>query len=302
MGELGPLVGWAAIALCGGVLGACGNAHAGGQDGFTVDDSGAGTTDAAPAPETDSQSPGPVFSSDGALTDDTSDGCPESATLVYVTGESGDLWSFYPPTLKFTRIGPLTCLSSPTHMTVDRQANAWVVANGLLYKASTKNASCAAVPTWTMQNTFPDFALTFIGTTNAIDNTLYIMGESNLGKFDVSSGAVTVLGPAPTPFADGDMTSNGKGGLFFLLDQEMLVLYDVSPANGAVLSMATINATGGGDQALAYWGGDFYAFEDNVINQYDPSTKATKVLGTAPLSITGAGQSTCVPQVQPPTQ
>ena len=246
----------------------------------------------------------PVLTGDGGGGDggfgDASAGCPESATLVYVTGVGSQLWSFYPPTLKFTLIGTLSCLSSPTHMTVDRQANAWVVSSGMIYKASTANAACSAVPTWTPNfGDFTDFALTFVGTTNTVDNTLYLMGNS-LGKFNIATGALTTIAAAPDPNPIGDMTSNGDGTLFFLLDHTNVTLFDLSPANGSVISQAPIAATGGGAQALAFWGGSFYAFENNIIYQYDPIKKTTKSLGMAPLQVTGAGQSTCVPKVPPP--
>ena len=94
----------------------------------------------------------------------------------------------------------------------------------------------------------------------------------------------------------GDMTTNGDGTLYFLNDAPTLNLYDINPANAAVKKTYTIpNASGGGDQALAYFGGRFYAFEDDVVYEYDPVANTTKNLGMAPISVTGAGQSTCVP-------
>jgi hypothetical protein len=237
---------------------------------------------------------------DGSPSDGATDGateCPLAATLVYVTGEDDDLWSFYPPTLKFTEIGMFNCLSFPTHMTVDRQGNAWVVADGNIYKASTKDATCTAAPTWTPHLQFDDFALTFIGTSNTIDPHLYIMSETKLGLFDVPAGSVTVIGNAPVADALGDMTSNGDGTLYFLWDTTTPTLYNVDPTNASVIKSTPLSpATGGGDQALAYWGGEFYAFENNVIWQYEPKTGAVWTPGSAPLSVTGAGQSTCVPK------
>ena len=231
--------------------------------------------------------------------------CPPSAKLVYVTGQGSKLYSFYPPTLKFTLIGTLTCLSSPTHMTVDRQGAAWVVSGGNIYKASTLDASCAAVPTWAPHpQDFSDFALTFLGTTNAPDTTLYMLGSSAfgqavLGTFNTATGAVTHVGMPNVLSPAGDMTTNGDGTLYFLMDQPQLALYELSPA-GQVLKTLAPQATGGGDQALAFYGGSFYAFENGTIYQFDPMTHATKSVGTAPLLVTGAGQSTCVPIVAPP--
>ena len=180
-------------------------------------------------------------------------------------------------------------------------ANAWVVAGGRIYKASTANASCAAVPTWSFNFAFADFALTFIGVTNTVDNTLYLMNNSaQVATFDIASGKVTTVGNANIPSSPGDMTSNGDGTLYFLRDVANPTLYQLSPQSAATLGSWPITAAGGGSQALAFWGGSFYAFENDAISQYDPVKKTTSPLGTAPLKVTGAGQSTCVPKVPPP--
>jgi hypothetical protein len=307
---------WRWLAVAG--LGACGGA---GSSGFNNADSG--TTDADKGhPDSgamhDAGRPHLVTDSGsmdtGGPIDATADAqgeCPASATLIYVTGEDNHLWSFYPQALlypdagigaAFTDIGPLTCLTGPTHMTVDREPSAWVVANGRIFKASTKDASCAAVPTWTPHPVaFSDFALTFVGVTSAIDNNLYLLSGSDLGLFDVAAGTVTSVGPPPLPGAFGDMTSDGDGTLYFLEDAAKLTLYNMDPTTGSVISKTPIpGATGGGTQALAFWGGSFFAFESNVIHQYDPKAMTTTSLGLAPLQVTGAGQSTCVPKVPPP--
>lgn len=300
---------------------ACGGAHSSGFDPTDLGQMDAGLSTDGPSPSTapvavadDASGPvpssGAIFVGSDASADDANadDGCPEAAKLVYVTGPGSQLWSFYPPTLKFTLIGTMSCLASPTHMTVDRKGSAWVVSNGGLYKASTADASCAAVPTWTLQGNFPDFALTFLGTTNATDNTLYMLAASSvgtggiLGTFDIVAGSVTTIGQVQVPSARGDMTTRADGKLYYLMDQNPPTLFELAPASAAVIQSSAIQATGGGDQALAFWGGSFYAFEDNVIYQYDPTKQTTTSLGNAPLSITGAGQSTCVPTVPPPAK
>jgi hypothetical protein len=250
---------------------------------------------------------GPNFGGEGgggpANDDASTDGCPASATLVYVTGEGDKLYSFYPPDQTFTLIGKFDCLTSPTHMTVDRQGNAWVVAGGKLYKASTTDASCTAVSTWKSNNTYSDFSLTFVGVSMMVDNTLFVLNDSSkLSSFDIASGTLTPIGNVGTSATLGDMTSNGDGSLYFLQDVSTPVLYNFSPSDASTVSTNSINATGGGSQALAFWGGRFYAFEDSDINEYDPMMKTTKSIGTAPLQVTGAGQSTCVPKVPPTTK
>ena len=250
---------------------------------------------------------GPSFGGEGGNpngdTDAATDGCPPSATLVYVTGQGDKLYSFYPPDQTFTLIGKFSCLTNPTHMTVDRQGNAWVVAGGQIYKASTADASCTAASTWKPNISYSDFSLTFVGITNNVDNTLFVLNNSSkLSSFDIGSGALTNIGNVSTSATLGDMTSNGDGTLYFLKDVSTPVLYNFSPADASTIGSNPLQATGGGSQALAFWGGRFYAFESSDIHEYDPMMKSTKKIGTAPLSVTGAGQSTCVPKVPPTTK
>jgi hypothetical protein len=240
---------------------------------------------------------------DGSFDAVSPDDCPPSATLVYVTGVGDKLYSFFPPTLTFTLVGQFNCLSSPTHMTVDRQATAWVVAGGRIYKASTKDATCTEVSTWQPDPTFNDFALTFVGVKDPVDTTLYLLNDSrNLARFDVSSGASTPINSVDPTATLGDMTSNGDGTLYFLQDIFTPVLWNIDPQTGATIAHQALSAAGGGSQALAFWGGSFYAFENSTIYQYDPAAKTTTSLGSAPLMVTGAGQSTCVPKIPPPAK
>jgi hypothetical protein len=229
----------------------------------------------------------------------TSDGgtCPASALMIYVTGQPAELWSFWPPTFTFKKIGTLTCTSSPTHMTVDRLGNAWVVASGNVYKTSTLNASCSLLSTWKQQTGFFDFAVSLVGLTNT-DTSLYVLGQSQLARFDIVSGSFNIVGTPAVPSTGGDMTSNGDGTLYFLQAYTTPhPLFELDPSNAKVLKTYNVNAAGTGSQALAYFGGRFYAFENNIVYEYDPLTNGIKTLGTAPLTVTGAGQSTCVPTV-----
>jgi hypothetical protein len=228
---------------------------------------------------------------------DATANCPPEATLIYITGSGGALYSFWPPSSTFTFIGNLTCTSAPTHMTVDRHGVAWVVADGQLFRASTTDATCVDVPNWTKpSHGFADFALTFIGTTDG-DTSLYLMGEPpSLGLFDTQTGTFDVVGATTIPgTGGGDMTSNEDGHPYFLDDVSNPVLYELDPKTAATIKSFPINAPGGGSQALAYFGGLFYVFENNLVSSFDTVTSTTASLGVAPIEVTGAGQSTCVP-------
>jgi hypothetical protein len=290
--------------VLGAAMGACGASERRDEGAPVGDDGGRQAGDGARDARTSDGSlvEGATLFGDAGLLDARSAGdvdaaaCPPAATTIYVTGEPAELWSFWPPTFTFTKIGNLSCTSSPTHMTVDRNANAWVVAGGNIYKTSTLTAACAALSTWTPQLNFADFALSMVGVTST-DTTLYLLGSSSLASFDIASGAFNVIGSPVVGSFFGDMTSNGDGSLYYL---QGLVsphpLYQITPATAMVTRTYQVNAPGTGSQALAYFGGRFYAFESNTVYEYDPVTNAVTTLGTAPLNVTGAGQSTCVPQ------
>jgi hypothetical protein len=263
--------------------------------GFTDPGSGSSSSGSSGSPP-----PFPISGDGGSKADSSaSNECPESATAVYVTGVGNKLYSFYPPTQKFTLVGTFDCLDNPTHMTIDRLGNAWVVANGQLYKASTADAKCAAINNWSFNINYSDFSLSFVGNQNT-DTTLYLLNNaSKLSAFDTASGTLKTIGNVAVSNTIGDMTSNGDGSLYFLQDVSTPKLYKFDTTNGMTQSSATLAATGGGSQALAFWGGRFYAFENDAIYEYDPGPKTTKPLGTSPLQVTGAGQSTCVPKVPP---
>lgn len=225
--------------------------------------------------------------------------CPASAKLVYVTGPDADLYSFYPPTLAFTKIGKIACTSAPSHMTVDRHGIAWVVSDGRLYRVSTADAACAEVTTWTPDvKRFADFSLAFIGTTASDDDPLYVLGQTSelLASFDATSGAVTPIGTATLTASIGDMTTDGDGRLYLLVDEDPRTLVQLDPASAKSLASYEVNSAPVSDQALAYYGGAFYVFEGTLLFRYDLSTtKQAVALGSSPISVTGAGQSTCVP-------
>lgn len=293
---LGCLVAWG-----------CGNAQRSafegdsGQPGTGLGDAGAATLDDASSGADsalfgDSSGPGPEA---GPPAEAGGGSCPANAQMVYVTGEPAELWSFWPPTFTFTKIGNLTCTDSPTHMTVDRTGTAWVVGDGNVYQTSTTTAACSLATKWQPQSAFPDFAVSFVGLTNN-DTSLYLLGSDNneLGEFDIASGSFKVIGTPAVSGTGGDMTSIGDGKLWYLeAYTSPHPLYQIDPTTANVLQTLSVNAPGEGSQALAYFGARFYAFEDNVVYEYDPASGAIQTLGNAPLEVTGAGQSTCVPTV-----
>jgi hypothetical protein len=269
-----------------------------GAHGFGAD----GTNDSGSGPAMPGGDSGVVTFVDAGAPPPADDDCPAEAKLVYLAGNLDELWSFYPPTLTFTKVGRLSC-PSPWHMTVDRKGVAWLVSNGQLYNASTKDATCTPVPTWKSTTTLYDFALTFVGTATEPNALLYLVDDSGaLSSFDPGSGTVAKVG---TPFSSvitGDMTSNGDGTIYYSDQTPPHPLHEIAPSDGAMLSTATTGISASGTQALAFWGGIFYVFVSRDLYGYDPKTKTTQLVATnaTTFAVTGAGQSTCVPQTAPP--
>jgi len=290
------------------LLAGCGG---GSSSGFGFPDSGTPltATDSGKTPGplrlTGSDASAPPLTANDASTSGSADAngdCPPSARLIYVTGSSNQLFSYNPETADFTLIGTFDCLENPTHMTVDRTGTAWVVANSLLFTASTSNAHCTQVASWKSDGfTFSDFALSFVGTTG-IDTTLYVLDDdANLASFDTATGVRTMITQLSTlSDTQGDMTSNGDGHLYFIHDVPDQTLYELTPTTGAIVSSWVTTETGGGSEALAFYGGLFYDFLDSDVYTFDPMTHVASSIGTAPLEVTGAGQSTCVPKSAPP--
>jgi|GEM_PF-3449278 len=298
--RIGALLGLGLLALwgCSGARGGSGFAPDGGRTGTGPGSGGPGTGDDASLGDDAGLSSG-GGAQDAAPPGDGGGSCPANAQMVYVTGQPAELWSFWPPTFTFTKIGNLTCTSNPTHMTVDRNGTAWVVGDGNVYQTSTKTAACSVAAKWQPQASFSDFADSFVGVTNN-DTSLFLLSQDTgqLGRFDIASGGFGVVGTPSVSAPGGDMTSIGDGKLWFLeAYTSPHPLYEIDPATAMVVKTQNVNAPGTGSQALAYFGARFYAFENNIVYEYDPAGNTIKTLGNAPLQVTGAGQSTCVPTV-----
>ncbi len=300
--RLGVLAFTLAAGGCGGGGGASGFGGGGGSPSKPSGSTDGGTTSLPTGSDGAAPRLQPTDAGGTASTPDGGVDCPPSAQLIYITGSSNQLYSYAPQTATFTLIGTFDCLQNPTHMTVDRTGTAWVVANSQLYTASTANAHCSAVANWQVDTTqFFDFSLTFVGTT-AMDNTLYVVDDAaRLASFNTQTGARAVITSlAGLTDAQGDMTSNGDGHLYFIHDITAQELYEITPATGAIVSSWVTGETGGTSEALAFYGGLFYDFLNSAVYTFDPATKIATSIGTAPLQVTGAGQSTCVPSSAPP--
>jgi hypothetical protein len=269
--------------------------------------------DAAPdvldASEEDALPPIDAFPDVPILTD-----CPDAgATLVYVITSQNELYSFYPPTLAFTKIGTVACpsASSPFSMAVDRVGFAYsVFTDGTLFQVNTANAACKPTTYVPDQQGFLTFGMGYSGEPDGGD-TLYVaeanfMGNSKgLGSIDTNSFVLSFVGPFNPPLGACELTGTHDGRLFAYctpMSGNGSTIAEIDRTTGNVIASNSLNVGNSNDAfAFAFWGGQFWIFTgpgggSSTVTQYDPVSKSETTVAMLASTIVGAGVSTCAPQ------
>jgi hypothetical protein len=234
--------------------------------------------------------------------------------LVYVIGANYHLFSFDPPTLAFTEIGPINCndgTNTPFSMGVDRQGIARVVftADGKLFRVSTKTASCQPTPYVPGQHGFRTFGMGYTADTDGGGETLYVASvfTDRLGAID-DSYVLRPIGPFVPRISDVELTGTGGGQLFGFWSRSNTdpdsFISQIDPQTARVTGQVTLTGVSQGFAwAFAFWGGDFYVFTSpngglSQVTRYSPADGGSieVVVPQAPTEIVGAGVSTCAPQ------
>ncbi|MEO7110737.1 MAG: hypothetical protein ABI183_09890 [Polyangiaceae bacterium] len=255
------------------------------------------------------------------------DDCPDaSVTFIYLISEARELYSYNPVDGIFRDIGTVNCPTTFTQafsMAVDRQGTAYVLfygqpdpsqpAQGDLFRVSTANASCKAIPEYAPnQAGFNVFGTGFATNGGGPSESLYVQGAGDfqsatgLATIDTTTFNVTFLGNNNPAILGGELTGTGDGRLFgfFELDQSgTFNLGELDKTNGQLLSQTPVGGgivTGTGF-SVAFWGGDFFFFTvpdgNTVATRYRPSDQSyANVASLAGVTIVGAGVSTCAPQ------
>ncbi len=248
--------------------------------------------------------------------------CPDAgATLIYVISQMNDLFSFYPPTAQFTRIGTIQCpslpRSTPFSMAVDRNGIAFVVfTSGELFRVSTATASCAPTGFVMNQGGFSStFGMGFSRDPNGVTETLYLAGDpgaslfgspSILGGVDPQTLQLRTVGTfSPSIFAP-ELTGTGAGDLFAFYapnpgDSSHTAVGQIDENTARVLAETPLpGVTLSEGWAFAFWGGDFYFFTapsgSSIVTRFRPSDDSIVQVGSTSDIIVGAGVSTCAPQ------
>jgi len=272
--------------------------------------------------------PNPGDLGDGSANPFTSDdggpqniqGCADAAKLVYVVTIGGSLYSFDPPSLTFTKVGHLSCLSQgqPNSMAIDRSATAWVnYTSGEIFKVSTKDASCEST-NWQPRGLGQSFSTMGMGfSVNAqgsSDETLFVSdvnqsgGGQGLAKLDLGSMMLSMVGKFGPPHAGGaaELTGTGDGRLYGFFPQGSAGLSQLNKSNAQMVDNATLAIPGGTVAwAFSFWGGVFYLYTSpcdgficntgSTVTKYDPASKTSTPVKQVPFIIDGAGVSTCAP-------
>lgn len=239
--------------------------------------------------------------------------CADAGTqYIYVITEQNELFSFYPPTLGFSKIGDISCTSSstPFSMGVDRSGIAYsVFQDGQLFEISTLNAACKPTTYKPGQAGFSTFGMGFSGAADA-GETLYVAASTNqnprLGMIDTQTFALSVIGAfKPKTSGQCELTGTGDGHLYaFCLPQFGTGgdLLNLDPTNANIISEVSVGVGTAQDAfAYAFYGGVFYIFTGpsntgSTVTEFDPITLKTKVVASLTSTIVGAGVSTCAPQ------
>lgn len=268
--------------------------------------------------------------------------CDERAELVYVVDNDDNLRSFDPRLLDegknpFTLIGEMDCpagpswpdwgsrVPSPFSMSVDRDANAWVLyTSGEIFHVSTEDASCQSTSFSKGQEDFELFGMGFVADApGSSKESLWIAGTTawdlpdvtgDLGYIDTESLEVTRVGTLPSgPANSPELTGTGDGELFGFYPGSRYYSSRV-----AMIDKADARHDDGSDWrftepgddvrgwAFAHWGGKFYIFvttdewlgDNSQVLLFDPATgDAEPLMDDLPYTIVGAGVSTCAPVV-----
>ena len=257
----------------------------------------------------------------GGVTDVNSQ-CPPAARPVYAVEadvddptNQGTLLRFDAEALTFTEIGQLACPavedSTPFSMSVDREANAWVLYNsGELFKVSTADASCEASGFNPGQSGYSVFGMGFVlNQPDSPEETLYVAGGSGPASGNTPRiGYVTFPNLALTDVAEisgwPEMSGTADAELWgFFPGTNPPRVSRVVPATGAELDVIPIDGIDGDPNAwaFAHWGGQFFIFYKSITDESTRVFRVTKagvideVITDSGRYIVGAGVSTCAP-------
>jgi hypothetical protein len=256
---------------------------------------------------------------------DGPDICPDAgSTLVYVITQSNDLFSFYPPTLTFTRIGPVSCPAAPRttpfSMAVDRRGiGLSVFSDGTLYQIDMATAACRGTTFQPDQVGFQTFCMGYAansGDGGDAGETLYVAdcdvtlgpmmmkpNSKGLAILDTTLLTLSYVAPFSQGIPGPELTGTGDGRLFGFYTNVIgsgSHIVQIDRGTGTLLQDYPLQVgTPQDGYAFAFWGGVFWVFTSGTlgtfVTRFDPTTGSETNVATMPEGVVGAGVSTCAP-------
>jgi hypothetical protein len=241
--------------------------------------------------------------------------CPDAgSTLIYVITQQNELFSFYPPTLAFGRIGTIACPvtdgATPYSMAVDRRGIAYsVFTDGQLFRIDTANAACSATAYQARQmgEPFYNFGMGYAG--DQLSEFLYVTDSrfggysTGLATIDTRSFTLSFIADFQPELPRCELTGTGDGRLFAFclpISGNGAELFEIDRGTARVIATNRL-ALGSYNYAFAFafWGGYFWIFTSpggaSTVTRYDPQTLTETEVASLGSTIVGAGVSTCAP-------
>jgi hypothetical protein len=289
-----------------------------GDSGGAGGDTGAGGSAAAGKSGAAGNPGGAGSAGDGTpIVDPSGDtGCGDVGKVIFVVSEENVMLSFDPQTLKFTKLGTLSCPSaaSPFSMAVDRKGVAFVLySDGNIFKVQTSNpADCQNSGYAPDQKGWNVFGMGWVSDAQGSDQeTLFVIdgdgGPGGLGKINNQGKLQTVADfDSGLQGHSAEVTGRGDGKLFgFFVDAgtSKSSVAEIDRNTAHIISNVAQNLPPISAWAFAHWGGSFYLFNGDSgsshVHKFTPGKGTTQVVADAGYRIVGAGVSTCAP-TEPP--
>ena len=240
--------------------------------------------------------------------------CPDGGpTLVYVVTQQNELYTFFPPTLAFKKIGDIQCPASgpsPWSMAVDHIGNAYAVfyQSGELFKLNVGNAACSATTYQPNQLGWTTFGMGYTAESDGgerlfVAESQFVDASKGLGWIDTTTMKLQFVAPFSKSIQATELTGTADGRLFgYAADKTVgSHVYEIDKTTAAILSDDKLVVGGPNNAwAFAFWGGDFWVFTSpggpSTVTKWDPLAKHESNVATLTSTIVGAGVSICVPQ------
>lgn len=248
--------------------------------------------------------------------------CQDAGTLsIYVVSTESKLWSFDPPSREFTLVGSFSCPASsgatPNSMAVAHDGRAFVnFDTGELFEVNVVTAACKATGFVPNQQGFSTrFGSAFSADPSGANETYFVSSNDfatagnpgKLGRIDLDTLTLTVVGEYTTFIGDAELTGTGDGRLYafgLVSGNNDSFFAQLDPTDATVLSAfkVPIVKNDASSWAFSFWGGAFYFFtgvgsDSHVARlQLDGSPLDLQYAVLPGQRIVGAGVSTCAPQ------